>query len=405
MSKTWWVVIALVALVSTLLRHELLFLMSLLMALIGLASHLWTRYCLAGVSYRRRFGSTRLFFGEETDLYIEIVNAKPLPLAWLRAEDEFPADLTITPGRVHYSHLPRRRLLVNLLSLRWYEKVTRHYRLRGTCRGAWQFGPVEISSGDIFGFTVQLEKLSDKQFVFVYPKIVPLTALGLPARHPFGDFKTPRREIEDPIRLMGAREYVPGDNFRYIHWKATARRQTLQTKVFEPSASRPLAIFLNVNTFDRVYEGIDPELQEFAITTAASIARWAWEEGHPIGLYVNSVAQPGGERIRIRPGSHPDQLFWILEALAKVVGYGRWPIEAVTLLESQGLRYGTTVVVVTAVINDRLCEVLMDLQRRELGAALVALGKARLDRPLPGIRYYHVGDREVWRELGSLELA
>ncbi len=405
MSKAWWGVIALVALVSVLLRHDLLFLMSLFMALVGLASHLWTRYCLAGVSYRRRFGSTRLFFGEETDLYVEIVNAKPLPLAWLRAEDEFPADLEIVPGRVHYSHLPRRRLLVNLLSLRWYERVTRHYRLRGARRGAWQFGPVEISSGDIFGFAVQREKWPDRQFVLVYPKLVPLTALGLPARHPFGDFKTPRREVEDPIRLMGAREYVPGDNFRYIHWKATARRQALQTKVFEPSANRPLAIFLNINTFDRIYEGIDPELQEFAITTAASIARWAWEEGHPVGLYVNSVAQPGGERIRIRPGSHPDQLNWILEALAKVVGYGRWPIEAVTLLESKGLRYGTTVVVVTPVINERLCGVLMDLQRRELGAALVALGEARLDRPLTGVRYYHVGGREVWRELGSLELA
>jgi len=405
MGKAWWIVIGLVALVSVLLRHNLLFLMSLLLALVGLASHLWTRYCLAGVSYGRRFGSMRLFFGEETDLYVEIVNAKPLPLAWLRAEDEFPADLELLSGRLLYSHLPRRRLLVNLLSLRWYERVTRHYRLRGVRRGAWQFGPAEITSGDIFGFATRQERLTEKQIVLVYPRLVPLTALGLPARHPFGDFKTPRRVMEDPIRLMGAREYVPGDSFRYIHWKATARRQELQTRVFEPSATRPLAIFLNINTFDQVYEGLDPELQEFAITAAASMAHWAREEGYQVGLYVNSVVQPGGERIRIRPGSHPDQLTWILEALAKVVSYGRWPIERILQVEAPTLRYGTTVVAVTPVVNERLCRLLMELPRRELGVVLVALGSARLDMPLPGVRYYHIGGREVWRELESLELA
>ena len=37
-----------------------------------------------------------------------------------------------------------RRLLVNLLSLRWYERVTRHYRLRAVQRGAWRVGPVEL---------------------------------------------------------------------------------------------------------------------------------------------------------------------------------------------------------------------------------------------------------------------
>jgi len=33
-------------------------------------------------------------------------------------------------------------------------------------------------------------------------------------------------------------------------------------------------------------------LQELAITAAASIARYAWENGYHVGLYVNSVVQP-----------------------------------------------------------------------------------------------------------------
>ena len=58
--------------------------------IIVFTSWLWGRYCLAGVSYARRFTTDRLFPGEETDFWIEVINAKPLPLTWLRAEDEIP---------------------------------------------------------------------------------------------------------------------------------------------------------------------------------------------------------------------------------------------------------------------------------------------------------------------------
>lgn len=153
MNKFWWTMVVLLALTSVLLRYNLLFLLSLFLALIGGVSLWWARNCLAGVSYGRRFGSTRLFFGEETHFGVEIVNAKPLPLAWLRVEDELPAGLNFGAAKLAYSHRPGRRLLVNLLSLRWYERVTRHYRVRGVRRGAWQFGPV---GGDRFGRHLRL---------------------------------------------------------------------------------------------------------------------------------------------------------------------------------------------------------------------------------------------------------
>ncbi|HMN26848.1 MAG TPA: hypothetical protein PKE45_01745, partial [Caldilineaceae bacterium] len=87
MSKRTIALIVILALVSVWLRNEALFLVSILWALVAGAAYLWTRYCLAEVTYRRRFGSTRLYLGEVTELAVEIVNAKPLPLPWLRADD------------------------------------------------------------------------------------------------------------------------------------------------------------------------------------------------------------------------------------------------------------------------------------------------------------------------------
>jgi uncharacterized protein (DUF58 family) len=404
MSTLWWIIIGLLTLAGVLLRNNLLFLLSLFLLLMGGVSLLWTHYCLAEVHYRRRLGSRRLFFGEETDLVVEIVNAKPLPLAWLRAEDELPATLALHATKLAPSHRPGRARLVNVLSLRWYERVTRRYRLAATRRGAWRFGPVELSSGDLFGFALRRQLLDDHTTLLVYPKLAPLTAYGLPARRPFGDLRTARRLLEDPLRLMGARDYAAGDSFRHIHWKATAHRQGLQTKVFEPSAALPLSIFLNVNTYELRYEGSDPDLREYAISAAASIAHWAWENGHPVGLFVNSIAQPEAQRIRIRPSSKPDQLLAILEALAKVVDYGRWPIEAVLQTEAPHLPYGASVIVVSAVTTERLAHALLDLRRREYGVSLVTLGEKAEHAQPRGIRCYHIGGRKEWHELAALAL-
>lgn len=405
MSARWWVAFGLVALASVLLRENLLFLLSLFLLLIGVVSSLWARVCLVGVTYRRQFGAQRLYFGEETDLTIEIVNAKALPLAWLRAEDEFPSSLALNAGKLAVSYRPGRSFLVNLLSLRWYERVTRRYRVRGTRRGAWRFGPVRISSGDIFGFALQREDIDDTATLLVYPKIIPVTNLGLPASRPFGDLRTPRRTIEDPLRFMGAREYVSGDSYRHIHWKATARRQALQTKVFEPSAAMPVAVFLNINTYESLIEGRDFELQEYAISAAASLACWAAENGHPVGLYVNSLMPPGAQRIRIRPSSRPDQLLLVLDALAKVVEHGPWSIESVLQAEGPQLLSGASIVVISATANTRLQHTMLDLRARGYGMTFVTLGD-HIDRlDLPSVQHYHIGGREAWRELASLPLA
>lgn len=405
MHRGWWYAIALLGLLGVLLRLDLLLWLCFFLALLGGGAWLWQRTCLNAVTYRRRPGTTRLFLGEETTLDIEITNAKPLPLAWLRADDEFPDGLTITPERDIRHARPGWHVLSNLVALRWYERVTRHYRLAGLQRGRWRIGPAALSSGDIFGFTIQRQALDDALTVLVYPRLVPLTALGLPSLRPFGELRTPRRLADDPLRLMGARVYAPGDSYRHIHWKATARRQELQTKVFEPAGSRPLAIFLNVNTYEYLYQGADIDLREFAISAAASIARWGIENGQPAGLYTNSVIQPGGARVRIPPAAHPDQQLRILEALAAMTAHGWWAFSAMLQEEMARLPYGTTVVVVSAVINDPLRALLDDLQRRDFGVALVSLGDAPPTRLPNGLRHYYIGDRETWYALETLALA
>ncbi|MCB0113751.1 MAG: DUF58 domain-containing protein [Caldilineaceae bacterium] len=409
MGRLGWLSVALIMLTAVLLRNSLLFTMGLILTLVGLAAWLWSRYCLVEVRYARRFGSTRLFFGESTDLWIEVTNAKPLPLAWLRAEDELPGALDIQPDARISRYSGGRRLLVNLFSLRWYERVIRRYHVSGAQRGAWVFGPAQLISGDIFGFSLRRMTVEEQDILLVYPRMVPITQLGLPARHPFGEAKAERRVVEDPMRLMGVREYQQGDSFRHVHWKASARRPELQTKVFEPSASRLMLIFLNVDTFRNRMEGADAVLREWGITAAASIARHAWEAGETVGIYANGTL-PGGGRLRIAPGSRADQAVRILEGLALMRNITITSFEQMIQAETETLRYGSTIVVVTSVVDEVLERPLLDLRRRGHAVTIVHPGHHPPARTPAGMRLYHIGngqtlDGTTIDEDATLELA
>ena len=322
MTRTLYGLMALAFLMALWLRDPLLALLALLLGLLAGLTALWDRYALAEVTYVRRLGTPRMFVGEETDLTIEITNAKPLPLAWLKAEDEFPAEMALARGLLSYSHKPNRRLLTNLLALRFYERVRKQYQMRAGKRGVLAFGPVKLHAGDLFGFGRQERVIEQTDELVVYPRVVPVTALGLPASYPFGDAATRRRITDDPLRITGARSYVPGDNPRYVHWKATARRGELQTKTFD--AGRDAA--------DRHLSGRPDGARDAGPGGGVPGVRdhrrgfgGAQPAGSPrgCGSLRQYLAPHSAELVRLPASRQPDQWDTLLDALARVLEHGR----------------------------------------------------------------------------------
>ncbi|MCA1646373.1 MAG: DUF58 domain-containing protein [Chloroflexi bacterium] len=367
--EAWLWLIGGVVLVSLLLRASQLFVVAVLLLLVAGVSQIWQRYCLVGLGYRRALGQTRAFFGEDVPLTLEIVNAKPLPLAWLEIEDTVPGTgLSLAPAHVGPSHIPGRRLLTMLLSVRWYERVRRHYRVTCGARGFHTFGPATLRSGDVFGLTSKEVEVPGEDYLLVYPKIVPLERLALPASNPFGD--VPRRHqwlFEDPLRTVGIRDYRPSDSPRRVHWKATARApdQALQVKLFEPTTTHRLHILLNISTSGQnwAWHGYDPDALEATITTAASVANWGSTHGYLVGLGANAKLFHSSAALRLPPSRDPHQLMHILEALARLVPMPTMAGESLVELESRELAYGTTVVMITAGATNELVDQLHRLRR------------------------------------------
>jgi uncharacterized protein (DUF58 family) len=342
----------------------------------------------------------RAFFGEEVELTVEIVNRKPLPLPWLVTEDEIPRALAPDQGTISPSHKATRSLLVNLLARRPYERVRRHYRLRGE----HAFGPVTLRSGDLFGFTGRDREQMVEDRLLVYPKVVPITRLGLPAGDPFGDRATRQWLLEDPLRTVGVRGYVPGDSPRRIHWPATARMQGLQVKQYEPTTSDRLALILNLNTAGLAWwwAGYIPELLELAVTTAASVATWAVEQRYQVGLLANGNLRLSDQKVRIPPSRDPEQLTHLLEALARLLPFATMPLEELLRRERQTLPYGARLVIITAVLNEGMLDAATALQAAGQRVTLLPIGDHLAQVRPPGLRSDHLGGEAAWRELAAL---
>lgn len=390
---------------SLVLRSPLLLLLVVLLALVAAASALWSRYCLAGVTYQRQFDTERLFCGEQVELWVEIINAKPLPLAWLKVEDEFPADFQVERTDLANASKPHRRTLTNLLSLRWYERVRRRYRLTAQRRGAFEFGPVLLSSGDIFGFQTRTREQADKQTLLVYPRLVPVEHLRLRMARPSGEMIGDRRIVEDPLRLAGVRDYRPGDSVRHIHWKSTARQSRLQTKVFEPGASQHLVLCLNGQTLEHAYEGVLSDYFETVITVAAALANEALEQRHPVGFFTNNSVRDASHRVRLPATRHTTQLTRLLETLAQLTHFTIMPFDQLLRVEAPTLPFGATVVAISALATEPIQAALLALHDAGHPTALVLVADPGRVPPtsLPArIPVYVV--TQNWTELETLEL-
>ncbi len=393
--------------VSVIARENALFLLALaLLAAAGL-SRLWERYCLDRITYRRRFSQPRAAYGESVELEIEVVNRKPLPLSWLEVEDEISTEFKPLQGRLYHSHKPHRALLTNLLAFRPYELVRRRYTFPCLTRGEHVFGPVRLRSGDLFGFATREELREQTETFVVYPRVVPVEQLGLPARHPIGDLRTQSWLFEDVSRIAGAREYRPGDGLRRIHWPASVRTQRLQAKVYEATTSHNLAIFLNLATDDDSWWGLryDPDVVELGIVTAASLASWGLEQGYEVGLYTNGMHRGTWGNVAVQSGRDPSQLERILVALGRLQPFAVGRFDELLPREARRLPFGATVVLVVSALTPTIAQAALALRARGHAVTAILTGRQGVGASLAGVTVLRVGPPEVWREASALSLA
>jgi len=393
-----WVILALLALlfaVGVVFGNPAISFVAAMAAVALVLARVWDRYCLVRVEYERILSEDHAFLGEAVDLTVRVANRKVLPLLWLETTDIFPLDLPIDGAKLELSPMVGTGVLRHLLSLRWYERVSWHYRLHCKQRGLYRLGPVVLRSSDIFGLRTQERRIEEQQKLVVYPRVVPIANLGIPAHYPFGEGKARHSIFEDPSRTVGVRDYRPEDSLRRVHWPATARRQTLQVRVYEPTIAPRLLIFLDIRTMPHSWMGQDPHKLEQVLSLAASIASDAMAQRFAVGLYANGVYPDADQAIRIPPGRDPAQLTVILEALAKITSLSTSSLADLLYAETSSLPWGTSLVLIAALLSDDLRGAMLRLKDAGHRLSLITLDEALPGRLVPGVPVYQVREEAI----------
>ena len=386
-----WIVLGLILTAAGLItRNAFLLAGASTLLIIPLLGRLWNQVALFGVEYTRTLSETRAFLGETIELTLEVRNRKFLPVTWLHVNDNFPANLPVEGHEIRVNAATNQGEFLSFWNPGIFGRLTRRFSVECIKRGYYTYGPATLTSGDGFGMFTARGILPGQQRLIVYPKLYPAEQLRLPAKNPFGERAADAHLVEDPLRYAGIRDWQPEDGMKRVHWKATARRQALLSRLYEPTEEPQVLIFLNVATLERHWLGHIPELMETAVSVAGSLAQVAAEARLPVGLIANGVLPGSDQPLRLLPGRSPGQLVRILELLAAVTPFASTPVEDLLLRESPRLPWGATLVVVTAIAHDGLLAALLDLRRAGRKVVLFTLAEEPPVRRLEGIPVYHL---------------
>lgn len=165
-------------------------------------------------------------------------------------------------------------------------------------------GPVRSWRGDPLGLARRTVRWTDPLDLYVHPHVVSLTgvAAGL-LRDLEGQAA---RDLSDAdLSFHALRDYVAGDDRRYIHWRTTARRGTLTVKQFEDTRRTLSALALADSSAD--YAGDDLEL---AVSAVASLAVQAIRDEREVAV----LAGPGRLRTATPPALLDDCSAFVVSA-------------------------------------------------------------------------------------------
>ncbi len=380
----------------------------------GWAAWAWTRYALVRLYAQVGISQTHAFVGESIELTLQLENLKIIPLTALQIRINLPEILEPSNqafSKLHES-LPDEGVVVRTTSLRWYERLTWRFQIPLLTRGYFQLARIDLKSGDLFGVFRRDRTDSAEHTLWVYPEVLPLQRLGLPQLRPQGERRGGQRLFEDPTRLQTIRDYRAGDPMKKVDWKATARRQALQSRVYDPSSDLIAMVALNVSTLPHAWQGFFGDIFERAVSVAASLCQDFARDRVPVGLLANCTWPGQDTAIRVSPSRAPGQMTRILEALAMADVFTLVRIDR--MLSEERMPYGATLALVTAVLTPELESSLHRLKRHGVQIGMIYVG---IDDPptrfadspvydiraaLEGLHFERVGESGPWARTDRL---
>lgn len=241
------------------------------------------------VTVRRDLSGDRLHAGQSGQVTLRLRNTGRLPTALLFVTEDVDPALGA-----------RARFVVPPLGPG--RAVELSYGIRAGARGRRRVGPARMGVRDPFGLAERRSRDTGTREVVVYPALRRLSPS--PATEPgeAADGGARARLLGPGSEFHTLRDYVSGDDVRFVHWPSTARRGALTVRQHEQAWRSRATVICDL----RVRGAAD--ILERAVSAAASIVAHLVARRHEVDLVLTGqAARPG-------PAGTPEQLRRLAEA-------------------------------------------------------------------------------------------
>lgn len=170
-------------------------------------------------------------------------------------------------------------------------RVTREFTIPSARRGVIPVGPVRTVRADPIGIVRREVIWAEVAELFVHPRTigVPSMSTGF-IRDLEGN---PTRDLSNnDVSFHALREYIPGDERRYIHWRSTARTGRLMVRQFEETRRSHLVIALSRAQGDFASD----EEFELAVSVAGSLGTRAIRDARTVSVVASEDTPPFAKR-------------------------------------------------------------------------------------------------------------
>lgn len=240
-----------------------------------------------------------LSLSDENIVDLAVENNYRLPIK-IRLVDELPYQFEIRDFAINHK-------------LGRGERKEIKYPLQPFRRGEYHFGSLLVYASNRFpGFFERKFVFDSNMMAKVYPSVIQMREMELKAfaqLHELGGIKKIRR-IGHSYEFDQISEYVQGDDYRSINWKATGRTTTLMVNRYEDERSQPVYCLVDASRnmkmpFYRL------SLLDYAINASLVISNIVLKKSDKAGLLTFSSEIHG----IIKAQNSPTQLNRILETL------------------------------------------------------------------------------------------
>lgn len=157
-----------------------------------------------------------------------------------------------------------------------YQMINFSKEIKCQYRGYYKIGKVRVTLFDPMMLSSKVIAFDKEIDLTVHPKIWPMHELPMDTRDIHGTLKSHQKTVDDRTNIINIRPFERGDSLKNIHWKLSAKLDSIQTKEFEQTLSARFFIILD-GSISQFKEGMTYNDEENMVSYCASYVKYALE--------------------------------------------------------------------------------------------------------------------------------